>query len=71
MKLTANDMLKYKLIDSVIKEPLGGAHSDMKGAAAELKKVILKNIKELNKLAPEDRINARIEKFGSMGVFSN
>lgn len=71
LKLTANDMLKYKLIDSVIKEPLGGAHSDMKGAAAELKKVILKNIKELNKLAPEDRINARIEKFGSMGVFSN
>lgn len=70
LKLTAPDMLRNKLIDGVIEEPLGGAHSDMKGAAAELKKVILKHIKDLSKLTPEQRIAARIEKFSTMGAYA-
>ncbi len=70
LKLTAEDMLKFKLIDGIIEEPLGGAHSNLKDAAAELKKQIIKNIKELSKIKPADRINQRIEKFGSMGVFT-
>ncbi len=69
LKLTAKDMLAHGLIDGVIKEPLGGAHNDMKAAAAELKKVLLKEIKALNKLKPENRISKRIEKFGEMGVY--
>jgi acetyl-CoA carboxylase carboxyl transferase subunit alpha len=69
LKLTAPDMLRNKLIDGVIKEPLGGAHSDTKAAAEELKKTIVKNLKELDKQSPEDRISARIEKFCSMGVY--
>ena len=70
LKLTAPDMLRNKLIDGIISEPLGGAHTDMKAAAAELKKVILKNIKELDKITPEVRISQRIEKFGAMGAYA-
>jgi acetyl-CoA carboxylase carboxyl transferase subunit alpha len=69
LKLTAKDMLANKLIDGVIKEPVGGAHNDMKKAAAELKKVIKSSLKELNAMTPEERISQRIDKFSSMGVF--
>lgn len=70
LKLTAEDMLKNKLIDGIINEPLGGAHNDVNGAAAELKKVIVKLLKELSAMKPEERINARIEKFSAMGSYS-
>ena len=70
LKLTANDMLKNKLIDGIIKEPIGGAHTDLNASAGELKKVILKNVKELSKAESAVRISERIDKFSSMGVFS-
>ena len=62
-------MLKNKLIDGIIKEPLGGAHNDLNASATELKKTILKHLKELQKLDAGDRSSQRIEKFSSMGVF--
>jgi acetyl-CoA carboxylase carboxyl transferase subunit alpha len=68
LKLTAKDMLEQKLIDGIVKEPLGGAHTDMKWMSEELKRVILTNTKDLLKLTPEDRIQQRIDKFCSMGV---
>jgi acetyl-CoA carboxylase carboxyl transferase subunit alpha len=68
LKLTAKDMLKNKLIDGIIKEPLGGAHTDVKKMAAELKKTILENYAALNTLTPRERINKRIDKFCAMGV---
>lgn len=68
LKLTANDMLKNKLIDGIIKEPLGGAHTDVKWMAAEVKKAIKESVKELSKQTPEKRIEQRIEKFCAMGV---
>jgi acetyl-CoA carboxylase carboxyl transferase subunit alpha len=68
LKLTAKDMMEQKLIDSIIKEPLGGAHTDVKWMANEVKNNILKHTKELSKLTPEDRIQQRIEKFSAMGV---
>ena len=68
LKLTAKDMLKNKLIDGIIKEPLGGAHTDVKKIAAEVKKTILENFAVLNKLSPQERINQRIDKFCAMGV---
>jgi acetyl-CoA carboxylase carboxyl transferase subunit alpha len=68
LKLTAKDMLAHKLIDGVIKEPLGGAHVDVKWMAGEIKKTILEQTRELEKLSPESRINQRIEKFSAMGV---
>lgn len=69
LKLTAGDMLKNKLIDGVIKEPIGGAHTDLSASAAELKKAINKSLKELMALSPQERINQRIEKFSDMGSY--
>ncbi len=68
LKLTATDMLKNKLIDGIIKEPLGGAHTDVKAMAAEIKKTILHDFAQLNKLSAQERINQRIDKFCAMGV---
>ena len=68
LRLSSSDMMKLNLIDGVIKEPLGGAHTDEKTMAREIKKMILKNIRDLSKLSPQERIHKRIEKFGSMGV---
>lgn len=68
LKLTAKDMLKHKLIDGIVKEPLGGAHTDLKAMAVEVKRVILENFQQLSKLSPQERINQRIDKFCSMGV---
>lgn len=69
LNLTAADMLKHKLIDGIIEEPLGGAHTNPQKMYATLKKVILDNIKKLEKIEPEKRIEQRIEKFCKMGVF--
>lgn len=68
LKLASKDMHALKLIDGVIKEPLGGAHTDVKAMATEVKKVIVQLTAELNKLSPEERINQRIDKFTSMGL---
>lgn len=70
LKLTADDMLGNKLIDGIIKEPLGGAHTDLTATSNELKKVILKHLKELKGKKIEDVISARIDKFSNMGVYS-
>jgi len=69
LKLTAQDMLKFKLIDDIIKEPLGGAHLDSVAMSKKLKKVILDNIKALQEIPAEERISQRIEKFSAMGAF--
>ncbi|MFW5759924.1 MAG: acetyl-CoA carboxylase carboxyltransferase subunit alpha [Cyclobacteriaceae bacterium] len=69
LKLTADDMLKFKLIDGIIKEPLGGAHTNLKEMSQILKKEILSHTKELLALSIEERISKRIDKFGSMGEF--
>lgn len=68
LKLTAKDMFEQKLIDGIIKEPLGGAHTDIKWMAAEIKKSILSNTQELQRLDTQDRIQQRIDKFCAMGV---
>lgn len=70
LKLTAGDMELARLIDGIVEEPLGGAHLDHKAMAQTLKKVIISNILELQKLSPEERINQRIDKFCAMGVFT-
>mgnify|MGYP006075259469 FL=1 len=70
LKLTSKDMLKNKLIDAVIKEPLGGAHYDREMVYDNVRKVINKQLKDLLKLDAQDRIETRIEKFCSMGVIN-
>jgi acetyl-CoA carboxylase carboxyl transferase subunit alpha len=68
LKLTAKDMRELNLIDGIIKEPLGGAHTDVKWIASELKKVIIAQTTELQKLSADERIQQRIDKFCKMGV---
>ncbi|MCB0429156.1 MAG: acetyl-CoA carboxylase carboxyltransferase subunit alpha [Flavobacteriales bacterium] len=67
LKLTAEDMLSNKLIDGIIKEPLGGAHTHPDEAIAIVKKEIMKHLAVLDAMAPEDRIHDRIMKFSAMG----
>jgi len=68
LNLTAKDMLKLKLIDGIIKEPLGGAHTDVSWMAKEVKKAIVSSFKELSALSTDEMISQRIDKFCSMGV---
>jgi acetyl-CoA carboxylase carboxyl transferase subunit alpha len=68
LKLTPGDMIENGLIDGVIKEPLGGAHNNHKETFETVKQEILNHLATLKKQTPDERINARIEKFSSMGV---
>jgi acetyl-CoA carboxylase carboxyl transferase subunit alpha len=69
LRLTADDMHRFGLIDDIIPEPVGGAHWDYDEAAALLKPFLLNSIRELSQLSPEERIRLRIEKFGKMGFW--
>lgn len=68
LKLTAKDMLHQKLIDGIISEPLGGAHTDVKWMTEQVKKTILEHTRELLKISADERIQQRIDKFCAMGV---
>lgn len=68
LKLTAEDMLANKLIDGIIPEPLGGAHHDPAQMAQTIKDQILKDLTKLKKVAIDQLVDQRIEKFCSMGV---
>ncbi|MDR3665642.1 MAG: acetyl-CoA carboxylase carboxyltransferase subunit alpha [Ignavibacteriaceae bacterium] len=69
LKLTAPDLLEQKLIDRIVPEPVGGAHTNPREAALNLKKVIVEELSYLVKIKPEKLVDARIEKFGKMGQF--
>ncbi len=68
LKLTADDMLKNKLIDGIIREPLGGAHHDHKGIAESVKQQVLADLASLQKKPTGQLIADRIDKFSQMGV---
>ncbi|MCH1517567.1 MAG: acetyl-CoA carboxylase carboxyltransferase subunit alpha [Flavobacteriaceae bacterium] len=70
LKLTAADMKKAKLIDKIIKEPLGGAHYNREETFASVQAEILKTYKVLDKLSPEELVEQRRQKFDEMGVFN-
>ena len=67
LKLTAQDMLKNKLIDGIIPEPTGGAHTNYHEVFTNVKTEINKHLSKLSKLKPEKRIEMRIDKFSAMG----
>jgi acetyl-CoA carboxylase carboxyl transferase subunit alpha len=71
LKLTSKDMLKNKLIDKIIKEPLGGAHFDREATYENVKKEILSALKCIQKLDKRIRIDKRREKFIAMGRVSD
>ena len=70
LKLTAKDMKKQKLIDAIIKDPAGGAHSDRNLIFDIVKKSILKAFDELKDVPKQTLVDLRREKFFSMGVFN-
>jgi len=67
LKLTAHDMLEKGLIDGIINEPLGGAHTDVKASINAVKKAILDSYKELSTIKPDKLKAQRIDKFVNMG----
>jgi acetyl-CoA carboxylase carboxyl transferase subunit alpha len=69
LRLTADKMLGFGLIDGIISEPVGGAHWDYNEAAKTVKDYLIPVIKELKQIPAEQRINDRIEKFGKMGFW--
>ncbi len=69
LRLTADKMLGFGLIDGIIPEPVGGAHWDYDEAARIVKNYIKPVIQELKQIQAEQRVNTRIEKFGRMGFW--
>ena len=69
LKLTATDMIKNNLIDGIIKEPLGGAHTFPQQCYSNVKKSIKNYIQECEEISISDLINKRMEKFSKMGVY--
>lgn len=69
LKLTAEHMLEFGLIDEIIKEPVGGAHTDPEKMAKTLKSHIKKELQTLMEMQAEERITARIDKYSKMGDF--
>ncbi len=69
LKLTGDDMKKLKLIDGIIKEPLGGAHSDREGAFKAVQDTITSAYNELKDLSEADLVATRMDKYSQMGVY--
>ena len=69
LKLTGEDMKRLKLIDGIIKEPVGGAHSNREGAFEAVKNTILSSFEELKELSEEELVISRMEKYSQMGVY--
>lgn len=67
--LTSSDLLKFKVVDEIVKEPPGGAHRDHEKMASILRRALRRWLKELKKKNPEKLVMERHEKFQSMGVF--
>jgi len=69
MKMTAQDLKKFKVIDKIIDEPIGGAQHDVQMVAEALKKTIVSTTKKLKKLPVDELVQARYEKFRNMGEY--
>ena len=69
LKLTATDMKKMRLVDDIIKEPLGGAHTDRETTFLSVRDAIVKSYDELKNLSPKELVKKRMDKYFQMGVF--
>jgi acetyl-CoA carboxylase carboxyl transferase subunit alpha len=69
LKLTGDDMKKLKLIDGIIEEPAGGAHTNREGAFEAVKSQILKAFEELKDLDDSSLVSNRMDKYANMGVY--
>ena len=69
LKLTAEHLLKFGIVDVMVPEPQGGAHRDPAFVADKLKDMILKDLEDLCAMSPDELIEARYQKFRRMGEF--
>jgi acetyl-CoA carboxylase carboxyl transferase subunit alpha len=69
LKITAKDLLELKIVDEIVPEPLGGAHTDPAGTAANLKAHLLHNLEAIQALSVPERLKKRYQKFRSHGHF--
>ncbi len=69
LKITPDDLIKHKLVDDVLDEPLTGAHRDKVGAAKVLKDYYLKSLSELRAISVEEMLDLRYKKLTSVGAF--
>jgi acetyl-CoA carboxylase carboxyl transferase subunit alpha len=69
LRFCSRDLLQFGIVDSVIDEPLGGAHRDHHRMAARLKQYLLKTLRELRSVPIPELLNGRYRKFRRMGVF--
>src|SRR5512140_1620541 len=69
LKITAKDLLGLGLVDEIIPEPLGGAHTNQQAMADSLRQYLLKHLEELQKMTPDDRLKHRYAKFRGYGHF--
>ncbi len=67
LRLTAKDMLSFKVVDEIVPEPTGGSHTDWDKAASLLKPVLLRNLEAIRHQSVEERLTARFEKFRHIG----
>jgi acetyl-CoA carboxylase carboxyl transferase subunit alpha len=70
LKLTAVDLYKFKVIDEIIEEPLGGAHRNQKEMAGRLGRILIRHLSELKNIPIAELIQKRYERFRNIGVFS-
>ncbi len=71
LKLTAKDMSKLKLIDGIIKEPLGGAHTNREKTYKSVETAIKKSYAELSKLSVKKLVQQRMDKYAEMGEYKS
>jgi acetyl-CoA carboxylase carboxyl transferase subunit alpha len=69
LKITASDLKALHIVDDIVPEPLGGAHSDPLQSAKTLKDALLNHLGDLDQLTPDQRREQRYQKFRQMGVF--
>lgn len=69
LKITAKHLLELGLVDEIVPEPLGGAHTDPDATAQNLSRALLKNLGQLLALTVQDRLKARYEKFRKFGHY--
>ena len=70
LKITAGKLAELRLVDEVVPEPLGGAHNDPKTTAATLKKILMAQLADLQKMSSAERLKKRYDRFRAHGHFT-
>jgi len=70
LKLTAQDLLKLKVVDEIVSEPEGGAHRDYDSVAENLGSALRRNLQHISKIPIDELLQKRYEKFRRLGIFT-